>query len=144
MTTPLLDFRVKRFIADHRVARLATADAQGRPHVIPICYVFDGQSIYSALDLKPKRVTAQQLKRVRNIVANPHVSLVIDDYSEAWDTLAYVLVQAKAKILENVEDQQRAESMLCKKYHQYTELLEKGCTIIKITPERVTSWGHLK
>ena len=72
---------------------MATADAEGAPHVVPVCYAFDGSSIYSALDLKPKRVSTHRLKRVRNIAANPRVALVIDDYSEEWSALRYVLVR---------------------------------------------------
>ena len=125
------------------MARLATADAKGTPHVIPICYAFDGRHIYSALDLKPKRVAALQLKRVRNIATNPRVALVIDDYSEDWSSLAYVLVQGEAQMLESGEERARAESMLREKYPQYTELLAEGCAVLKITPERITSWGRV-
>jgi PPOX class probable F420-dependent enzyme len=125
------------------VARLATADAKGIPHVVPICYAFDGRCIYSPLDLKPKRVAPQRLKRVRNIVANPSVALVIDDYSEDWSALGYVLIQGRAEILEDGNERRRAESLLREKYPQYRELLEEGCTVVKVTPKRVTGWGRL-
>ena len=125
------------------MARLATAEAEGAPHVVPICYAFDGSIIYSALDLKPKRVEGRRLKRVRNITANPHVALVVDDYSEEWSDLAYVLIQGRAELVKDSQEQRRAESMLREKYPQYVELLEEGCTIIKITPERVISWGKV-
>ena len=136
-------YNVRSFIASHRVARLASADANGTPHVIPICYAFDGTHVYSALDLKPKRVESLQLKRVRNILENPHVALVIDDYSEDWSALAYVLVQGTAEILETGDERSRAESLLLDKYSQYSQLLESGCIVLKITPERVTSWGRI-
>lgn len=125
-----------------RVGRLATADASGAPHAIPICYAFDGTSIYSALDLKPKRVEGRRLKRVRNISENPQVALVIDEYSEDWNELAYVLIQGRAEILNNGDEQARAETMLREKYPQYRELLQQGGTILKITPRRVISWGR--
>ena len=136
-----VDPRVRRFIESHRVARLATADAEGAPHVVPICYVYDGERIYSALDLKPKRVSDRQLKRVRNILANPRVSLVIDDYSEDWDRLAYVLVRGRARVVEDVEESREAEDLLRAKYPQYSRLLEQDCTILCLTPDRVVSWG---
>lgn len=132
-----------RFIASHRVARLATADAAGRPHVIPVCYAFDGERIYSALDLKPKRTHALRLKRVRNILENPSVALVIDDYSEDWDRLAYVLITATAALVESPEEQRLAERLLRDKYPQYARLLEPGSPIIRLTPARVVSWGKL-
>lgn len=138
-----IDEQARKFIAGHRVARLATSDAAGAPHAVPICYAFDGSRIYSALDLKPKQVKGRRLKRVRNIEANPRVSLVIDDYSEDWSALAYVLVQGAAEVLEDGAERDRAEEMLRQKYSQYDELLEKGCTVLKIIPTSVTSWGRV-
>ena len=134
---------VAEFIAGHRVARLATADGMGAPHVVPICYAFDGKCIYSALDLKPKRVQGRALKRVRNIIENPQVSLVIDDYSEDWNELAYVIVQGRAELVEDADEQQKAEALLRAKYEQYNKLLVKGSTIIRVTPSSVVSWGQI-
>ena len=131
----------RAFIAKHRVARLATADSQGAPHVVPICYAFDGRRIYTALDLKPKRVSPRSLKRVRNVKANPRVALVIDDYSEDWSRLAYVLIKGSAHVLEGGEERSRAEAMLRDKYPQYETALERGCTVLRITPEAVVGWG---
>ena len=73
-----------RLIRSARVAHLATADAHGQPHVVPICFIFDGKNFYSPIDEKPKRVTASKLKRLRNIRENPQVALVIDRYDENW------------------------------------------------------------
>ena len=63
------------------------ADAKGQPHVIPICFAFDGEAIYSVLDAKPKTTPLRNLRRVRNIIANPQVSLVVDHYEEDWKQL---------------------------------------------------------
>ena len=131
------------FLAAHRVGRLATVDAEGAPHVVPICYAYDGRHVYSALDLKPKRVPARRLKRVRNIMANPRVALVVDDYGEDWSRLGYVLVQGVAEVLEDGDERRRAEAMLREKYPQYGQLLGEGCTVLRITPERVVSWGSV-
>ncbi len=129
------------FVRTHRVARLATADAGGAPYAVPICYVFDGERIYTAIDLKPKRVGGRALKRVRNILENPQVALVIDDYSENWNKLAYVMIRGSAEIVETGDERQRAEMLLRKKYPQYAVMLEPGCAIIRIIPERLSSWG---
>ena len=134
---------VAEFIAGHRVARLATADGEGTPHVVPICYAFDGKCIYSALDLKQKRVEDRALKRVRNIAQNSQVSLVIDDYSEDWNELAYVLIQGRADLVDDADEQQMAEALLRAKYPQYETLLESGCTVIRIEPNKVVSWGKI-
>lgn len=131
------------FIARHRVGRLATADAAGAPYVVPVCYAFDGERIYTALDGKPKSVAAGRLKRVRNIRANPNVALLIDDYSEDWSALAYVMVRGVAAIVQNEAERQRAEDLLRRKYPQYERLLEPGCAVIRIAPRRVAGWGSV-
>ena len=129
------------FVMSHRVARLATADGGGAPYAVPICYAFDGARIYTAIDLKPKRVGGRQLKRVRNILENPQVAVVIDDYSEDWSALAYVMIRGRAEILEEGDERQRAEYLLREKYPQYAEMLEPGCAVIGISVERIVSWS---
>src|SRR5713226_4657585 len=99
-----IDEDTKEFIRKHRVARLATADIDGQPAVIPICYVFDGELIYTPIDEKPKSVEASSLKRARNIQTNPRVALVIDDYSEDWSKLIYVLIIGNAEIISPSEN----------------------------------------
>jgi len=137
--------RVVEFINAHRVARLATADAAGRPAVIPVCYVFDGKSFYSAIDQKPKRVGPDELQRIRNIRVNSNVALVIDDYSENWSELKYVLVHGAAEILEAYEsmsvERATAIAALRLKYHQYRSMPIERNPIIKIVPNRVRLWA---
>src|SRR5437762_11829286 len=130
------------FVQRQRVARLATADADGNPHVIPVCYAFDGTRFYTPLDEKPKRVAGSKLRRVRNIEARPLVALVIDQYDDDWSRLGYVLVHGHAKLLPP-EESLHAQGLvlLRERYVQYrTMVLEKHSVII-ITPDSVTSWG---
>ena len=131
------------FIAGRRVGRLATVDKSGAPYVVPVCYAYDWGSgrVYTAIDLKPKSVGVSRLKRVRNIRENPNVALVVDDYSEDWGELAYVMALGTATVLEEGEERQRAEDLLREKYSQYAEMLEAGCAVIRIAPRRVTGWG---
>ncbi|HEY9232925.1 MAG TPA: TIGR03668 family PPOX class F420-dependent oxidoreductase [Blastocatellia bacterium] len=137
----VIDQQTAEFICERRVARLATADGDGRPAVIPICYVFDGEHFYSPLDEKPKQVAPRQLKRVRNIEANPHVALVIDDYADDWSKLAYVLVSGLATIIQPGGDEHaRAIVMLRDKYPQYRAMAIDERMVIKITPARITHW----
>ena len=139
-----INIDVEDFISSHRIARLATTDSSGVPHLIPVCYVFDGSVFYSALDLKPKKVSFCKLKRVQNILNNPNVALVVDDYSEDWDKLAYVLVQGKAELItDGRPEQARAEAMLRDKYTQYLDFLTEGCPIIKIVPAHLVKWGRV-
>ena len=113
----------------------------GAPYAVPICYAFDGERVYTAIDLKLKRVGGRALKRVRNIIENPQVAMVVDDYSEDWGELAYVMIRGSAEIVEDGEERDCAEALLREKYTQYAEMLERGCAVIRIVPERVASWG---
>lgn len=137
-----IDDSTQQFIREHRVARLATADGDGRPSVIPICYVFDGAAIYSPIDEKPKSVVARRLKRVRNIQANPLVSLVIDDYSDDWSELVYVQVSGLAEVMSAGDaEHARAVELLREKYAQYLAMAIEERPILKITPSRVKRWA---
>lgn len=133
----------KIFLRSARVAHLATADKNGRPHVIPICYVLDGQELYSPLDEKPKKVSPLRLKRISNIRANPYVAVVIDRYDDDWKKLAYVLITGKAKILLGGQQHKRAVLLLRRKYPQYRKMAIQERPMIRIAPTRVKSWGVL-
>lgn len=142
MPVPPLGEPQARFLADSRVARLATADARGRPHVIPVCFAFDGEAIYIVLDQKPKSVELTRLRRVRNILENPQAALVVDHWDEDWQALRYVLVSCRAELLDGEGDEEaRAIAMLREKYRQYREMALDGNPVIKLTPLRFTAWS---
>jgi PPOX class probable F420-dependent enzyme len=129
-------------MARSRVARLATLDESGYPHLVPVCYATDGRAYYSALDAKPKRVPPSRLRRVRNIRANPRVALLFDHYEEDWRRLSYVMVQGQAEVLTAGPEWQAARALLTAKYPQYTALpLPPDGLMLKITPERISSWS---
>ena len=130
-----------RFLRSARTGHLATADAKGRPLVVPVCFVFDGQAIYSVLDAKPKTTPLRQLRRVKNILANPQVSLVVDHYEEDWDKLQYILVSGDAELLESGEEWALAVAMLREKYPQYQAMDLDQNPVIKITPVRYSPWS---
>ena len=88
-------------------------------------------------------MSPRQLKRIRNIITNPKVALIVDDYNEDWSQLAYVLIQGEAEVLEDGEERERAEGLLRQKYAQYEKLLDRGCPVVKITPTSVASWGSV-
>lgn len=136
---------VRRFIESHTVARLATADAHGQPHVIPFCYAFDGEHFYFVVDEKPKKQTGRPLKRIRNIQENPHVSLVIDDYTDDWSQLAYVLVMGAAQIVEKEAEYATVLALLRERYPQYRSmrLLFPDNAMVRITPRKVIAWGKV-
>ena len=134
----------RAFIERHRVARLATAGPEGQPHVIPICYAFDGESFYSPIDEKPKRVGPAGLRRVRNIQANPQVAIVIDDYSEDWAQLAYLLIWGRAEILTGGSALDKAIDLLRRKYPQYRTMALEERPVLQITPTRAVAWGGVE
>ena len=123
------------------MGHLATSDTEGRPHVIPFCYVFDGETIYSVLDAKPKTTPLRQLRRVRNILANPYVSVVIDHYEEDWLRLHYVLISGVATLLDSGDEWSEAITMLREKYPQYRRMDLDESPVIKITPARFSPWS---
>ena len=134
--------RVLSFTRSARVAHLATADKHGQPHVIPICFVFDGKCFYSPIDEKPKRISPNQLKRLRNIRENPRVSLVIDRYDENWRHLAYVLIRGSAKILTTGRRHAQAVRRLRRKYRQYRRMNLAPRPVIVIAVREFRGWGR--
>lgn len=139
---PPLSESQARFLAEARVARLATADADGRPHAIPVCFVYDGVNIYIVLDQKPKSTELTRLRRVRNILANPQASLVVDHYDEDWQSLRYILVSCRAELLAgNLDEAAQAVARLREKYPQYRDMALDGNPVIKLVPQRFTPWS---
>jgi coenzyme F420-0:L-glutamate ligase/coenzyme F420-1:gamma-L-glutamate ligase len=134
----------RAFLNAQRVGRLATADMAGRPHVIPVCYACDGAAVYIALDTKPKRVAPQRLKRVRNLLENPQVALVVDRYSDDWSELAYVLVRGTARLLPPEDAMhQHAVTLLRQRYVQYRAMPLHEQPVIMIEPQSVVVWGNV-
>ena len=132
------------FLVRRRVARLATADGSGSPYAVPVCYAYSSGSIYIALDEKPKDVPPTRLKRVRNILENPNVALIVDRYDEDWSLLAYVMVRGLAELLDPGTDEQTAAVRLLRgKYHQYEQMKIEENPVIAIRPGKVASWGNL-
>jgi PPOX class probable F420-dependent enzyme len=116
-----------------RVARLATVDPHGRPHVVPICFVLERDTLYTAVDEKPK--STRRLQRLRNIEANPRVEVLIDRYDEDWSRLWWVRLRGTARIV----DDPRAVELLTAKYPQYREHPPAG-PVIAIAIEERSEW----
>lgn len=123
-----------------RVGRLATAGADGRPLVVPVCYAVDAGIVYSAVDAKPKRTRA--LRRLRNIAENPWVSLVVDEYDEDWTRLRYVIVEGRAELLTAGPAFTRGIDLLAAKYPQYRSLglSRDSGSLIRVVSERLLHW----
>src|SRR5438132_1109759 len=121
---------------------VAPADADGSPHVIRVCYAFDGTRFFTPLDEKPKRIAGSKLRRVRNIEARSEVALVIDQYDDDWSRLGYVLVQGRAELLQPENTlHTRVLELLRERYFQYRVMALEKYAVIAITPNSVVSWG---
>jgi len=118
---------------DAPIARLATVGRDGRPHVVPICFVVDSGVLYTAVDDKPKRTP--RLKRLENIAANPQVEVLIDHYEDDWSKLWWVRVRGRARIVED----RRALELLAAKYPQYRDRPPAG-PVIAIEIEERSEW----
>jgi PPOX class probable F420-dependent enzyme len=123
-----------------RVGRLATADADGRPHVVPCCFAFHGDALVSPVDEKPKSTT--DLRRVRNLRENPYAALVVDEYAEDWEALWWVQVRASATVESpDADGHAPAVRALRAKYDQYADHALSERPLLRLDPGRVLSWG---
>jgi PPOX class probable F420-dependent enzyme len=133
----------RQFLSAQRVGRLATADEQAIPHVVPICFVVSGSTLYSSIDDKPKSEPRRPLKRLRNIQSNPNVSVVVDRYDEDWTLLGWVLLAGRAEILAVGSEHDHAQELLRTRYPQYRTMQISGYPVIAVRIERTASWGNL-
>ncbi|MFE9064891.1 TIGR03668 family PPOX class F420-dependent oxidoreductase [Streptomyces violaceusniger] len=128
--------RRQRF-AGARVLRLSTADADGKPHLVPATFALLGDVVAIAVDHKPKRHS--NLKRLRNIQENPAVSLLVDHFDEDWERLWWVRADGRARVLENVDADELVQALLSK-YDQYREHRPSG-PVIEIQINRWSGWA---
>jgi PPOX class probable F420-dependent enzyme len=127
----------ERFAAA-RVARLATVDADGQPHLVPIVFVVAGDRLYSVVDGKPKRTTA--LRRLANVAANPKVSVLVDHYADDWRELWWVRADGTARIVPiDSAEGRTALRLLTERYPQYAETVPPG-PVLAIDIARWVSW----
>jgi PPOX class probable F420-dependent enzyme len=110
---------VRERVSSARVARLATIDPDGRPHLVPIVFVLDGETLYTAVDAKPKR--SRRLRRIENARTRPNVTVLVDHFDEDWRRLWWVRVRGRARVLEAGEEAERALELLAGKYEQYRD-----------------------
>ena len=124
-------------LATARVARLATTDPDGRPHLVPIVFALDGDTLYSAVDRKPKRST--NLRRIENARARPDVTVLVDHYEEEWDHLWWIRLRGQARVLDGGEERDRALGLLEDKYPQYREEPPDG-PVLAVDIAEVQEW----
>jgi len=123
-----------------RVARLATVGADGRPHLVPVVFALDGDTLYTAVDdVKPK--ATQRLRRLRNVAENAAVALLADHYDDDWSALWWVRADGSARVLDPADPQAaHARTLLAARYAQYAAAPPPG-PVIAVTVERWTGWA---
>ncbi|MDQ4030145.1 MAG: TIGR03668 family PPOX class F420-dependent oxidoreductase [Actinomycetota bacterium] len=119
------------------MARLATTDPDGRPHLVPIVFAVEADTLYSAVDRKPKR--SRTLQRIENARARPDVTVLVDHYEEDWHRLWWIRLRGRARVLDEGDERQRALALLAVKYPQYRAEPPDG-PVIAVDVTEVREW----
>jgi nitroimidazol reductase NimA-like FMN-containing flavoprotein (pyridoxamine 5'-phosphate oxidase superfamily) len=125
-----------KLVGLERVCRVATASAHGVPHLVPVVHVLRDGKLYFASETGAKKV--------RNIRANPHVTVTVDVYSEDWPALKGVMIQGTAAVVAKNARFRKVRRLLYEKYPQYPDesaIGERDSVVIEVTPKHVFAWG---
>ena len=139
----VLTAAARAFCERSRVAHLATANAAGVPHLVPVCHAVLDDTLYITIDEKPKR-TDIPLKRLRNIAENPEVAVTLDRWDEDWSRLAWVMLRGRAEILTDGDEHDLAQDRLRARYPQYRVMALEGLPVIAVRIARASAWGNLE
>ena len=138
----MLSSRERAFVAARWVGHLATADRNGAPHVVPVCFALASETLYITIDEKPKRAD-RPLKRLRNIAENPAAAIVFDRYDEDWRRLGWVMLRGRAEILTGGAEHAQAQDLLRARYSQLARMRIESLPVIALRVEKVAAWGDL-
>lgn len=120
------------------MARLATVDPDGRAHLVPIVFALDGDTLYSAVDRKPKR--SRTLRRIENARARPDVTVLVDHYENDWSRLWWIRLRGRARVLDGGEERLHALALLAAKYPQYREEPPDG-PVLAVDVDEARCWS---
>ena len=143
------------FLEAQRVARLATVDGDGLPHVLPVCYALllgpEGHALYSVVDEKPKRGDPRRLARLRHLRLHPRAALLVDAWDEEWGRLGWVMLKGAVEVFHGETglepapgEEERALEELRRRYPQYRAMALEGRPLLRLRPLRVLRWGAPK
>ena len=130
---------MRRRVESAQVARLATVKPDGGPHIVPMCFVLVGQTVYSTSDYKPK--TTPNLQRFKNIAANSNASLLVDHYDDDWEKVWWVRLDGEARMVTDRSELEEAIDRLRAKYVQY-ETLERDSSAMALEIKRWSGWSY--
>jgi len=135
----ILSPREYAFLTRRRIGHLATADASGTPSVVPVCFALADNTLYTALDEKPKRT--RRLRRIRNLGENSRVAFTADRYDEDWSKLGWVMIRGRGEILDSGGEFARGCELLRRRYPQYAAMTLSPVIAIRVL--QASSWGDL-
>lgn len=141
----MYDPEERRYLESARVGRLATADAEGRPTAVPVCFALDGTAPVTPIDEKPKAAGTERLRRVSDVRENSACTLLVDHYVEDWSRLGWLQVRGTAAVLApDAPDHPDGVAALEAKYDQYAAHDLAGRPLIRLSPGHVRTWGRLR
>jgi PPOX class probable F420-dependent enzyme len=131
------DAELRRRFASSPVARLATVRPDGRPHIVPVVFVLSGQTVYTAVDAKPKRT--RDLRRLANVRQEPRCSLLVDHYEDDWSRLWWVRADGKGEVVDDPPDGHAGLVALVERHAQYRAAPPTG-PLLAVTVDRWSGW----
>jgi len=137
----VIDAGLRRRVGRVRVGHFATTDGR-EPALVPVCFVVLGDTVYHAIDAKPKSAAPGKLRRVRNVRGNRSAALLVDHYEDDWRRLWFVLMRGRARLIAKGVEHDRAIVALRRKYPQYRTLLplQRDALIIALDLRRISHW----
>lgn len=126
-------------LASAPVVRMASTDLTGRPHLVVTTFAVEGDRVFTAVDAKPK--TTRDLRRLRNIRADPRVAFLADHYEDDWTRLWWVRADATAEVVDDPAAMSRPIALLRERYPQYRAAPPEGPVIVAEV-ERWTGWAY--
>ena len=139
----MLTDEVLAFLDRHSVGRFSTVDPRGQPHIVPVSYGIEAETVYFSIDQKPKQAARRPLKRIRNLIHNPRVALIVDHYEADWTQLGWVMIQGQAELLTRGHEHTLAQHQLKNRYPQLQKMKIDALPVIAIRIKHIISWGDL-
>lgn len=136
-----LNQKILLIIKKTKVARLSTVDETSQPYSIPVVFVYYKNAFFIPLDEKSKSINPSKLRRVKNIRNNPQVCLLIDEYTDNWNNLFYILIKGKAELIDEKDRLKHVHKLLVSKYPQYRKI-DVGDSCIYINPIKIIIWNN--